>query len=288
MSDSATHRIRVGAVDVLVVKDGTPSADTVGAFAADAPAELEGTTIEMCGGLLVVDTPDWRLLVDAGNGPLRGARRFAAESAFAAKGIEPGSVDAVLLTHGDFDHVAGLIREEGTLTYPNARYVLHRELWDFWHDEEAIEVLLPSASYRQLLRRILEPLLPAIEARGTVFDVEQEAFPGVRAIPALGHRAGHTVYSIESEGQTLLHIGDAAVHPVFLEHPGVLNVRHDTDRKLASDARRTISARAAAEGAWVVGTHFLLPGIGRLKKITEDRYKWSPIEDVDDERTPDD
>jgi len=276
MTNVATYRLRVGAFECLVVKDGTPSTDPIGALMADVPEELEGTSIEMCGGLLVIDTPDGRVLVDAGNGPHRGERSFAAEAALAAERIAPETIGAILLTHGDFDHIGGLIREDGTVAYPNARHVLHRELWDFWHDEEAIEELLPP-TYQALLRRILAPLLPAIEARGTILGDEQEVFPGIRAIPALGHRAGHTIYSIESEGERLLHIGDAAVGPAFLEYPGVLNIRHDTNPERARDSRRTISARAAAEGAMVVGTHFTLPGVGTLTKVGEDRYTWRPI-----------
>ena len=278
MPESATYRVRVGAFDCLVVKDGTLSTDPIGTFMADVPEELVDTSIEMCAGLLVVDTPERRILVDSGNGPLRGLREFAAEAALAAERIAPESVDAVLLTHGDFDHIGGLIREDGMLTYPNAHYVLHNELWDFWHDEEAIERLLPS-TYQALLRKILEPLLPAIEALGGILDHEQEVCSGIRAIPALGHRAGHTIYSIESEGERLLHIGDAAVAPAFLEYPRVLNIRHDSNQEQARDSRGMISARAAADGAMVVGTHFPLPGIGTLTEAGEDRYTWTPITD---------
>jgi glyoxylase-like metal-dependent hydrolase (beta-lactamase superfamily II) len=273
VSDTATHRIRVGTIDVLVVKDGTPSTDPVGAFMADVPVELEGTTIEMCGGLLVVDTPDGRFLVDSGNGPHRGVRTFDAESALAAEGIDPGSVDAILLTHGDPDHILGLLTASGDPVYPNASYVLHRDLWDAWHAPPNAGLYFPEQE--AFVRR----LASVVGDRCTRFDAEVEVFPGVRAVPALGHRAGHTVYSIESEGQTLLHVGDAAVHPIFLEYPRVLDVRHDTEPERASDARRMISARAAAEGAWVVGTHFPLPGIGTLTEIDEDRYTWSTIED---------
>ena len=125
----------------------------------------------------------------------------------------------------------------------------------------------------------MKRLAERIAERRTLFDDECPAFAGITAIPALGHRCGHTIYMVESEGRKLLHIGDAAVHPLFLEYPGKLNIRHDSEQERARETRRMISARAAAENALVVGTHFALPGVGRLTKIAEDRYRWSSTND---------
>jgi len=285
MSRLATHRIRIGSFDCMIVKDGTPSTLLLHEVMGEPPAEMTGDSIEMLGGLLVVDTPDGRVLVDAGNGPHRGPRAYEAEATLAAEEIDAASVDTVLITHGDFDHIGGLIDADERLVYPKARYVLHRDLWDFWHDAAARNEY-PSQAVA-LWDRMLPPLVSAIESSGTIVESEREVLRGIRAIPALGHRVGHTVYRIESEGAPLLHIGDAAVRPVFLEQTDSLNVRHDTEPETARAARRRIAERAAADGALVIGTHFLLPGIGRLTKIAEDRYAWSPIggNDKGDERT---
>jgi len=274
MLDIATYRVRVGGFDCLVVKDGNPDTRPVSKFMTNAPDELVDREITLLSGLMVVDPPDGsRVLVDTGNGFTEGypTRRFRAPSAFAAEDIEVESVDTILLTHGDFDHIGGLIDESGNLAFPNARYVLHRDLWNLWHDDEERAGLPPR------LIGILKSLLPILEDRATVIDKEQEVLPGVRAIPALGHRCGHTIYMLESEGQRLLHIGDAAVGPVFLEYTDALDTAHDIDPKKARESRRMIANRAIAEGAMVVGSHFGLPGVGWLAKIAEDRTRWSPV-----------
>jgi len=269
--DIASHRIRVGAFDCLVAKDGSTSPRPLSELMADPPDGLADHPITMLGGILVADTREGRVLIDSGDGPHRGPRTHAAELALAAEGISPESVDVVLLTHGDPDHILGLLTAEGKLVYGDARYILHRDLWTAWQSPPSAGLYFPDQG------TFVKQLAECIAERHTLFDGESEAIAGIMAIPALGHRVGHTVYMIESEGQKLLHIGDAAVHPPFLEYPGKVNIRHDTNQEQARDSRRMISARAASEGAMVVGTHFELPGVGTLTHAGEDRYTWTPI-----------
>ena len=266
---AASHRIRIGVFDCLIVKDGTGSQPQLSDYMDPVPGELASYEMFMEGGLMLVDGPEGRLLIDAGNGPTRGPRRHTAEEALAAEGIVPESIGAVLLTHGDPDHITGLLTASGDPVYPNASYILHRDLWDAWHAPPSAGLYFPvqEASVRQLAGVITD--------RCTLFEKEQEVFPGIRAVPALGHRAGHTAYLLESEGARLLHIGDAAFDPVFLEFSSVPNVR-DTEPERARDARRALVERAIDNGALVVGSHFALPGVGRLTRIAEERYRWSP------------
>ena len=77
-------------------------------------------------------------------------------------------------------------------------------------------------------------------------------------------------------GQKLLHIGDAAFDPIFLERPGCANI-HDTNPEEGCASRRMIAERAAAESLTIVASHFGLPGVGRLRKLAEDRFEWTPV-----------
>ena len=271
MSDIATHRLRVGRFHCLIVKDGSADRPRLSEYMDPVPGELAAYEMFMEGGLMLVDAPEGRVLIDAGNGPTRGPRTHTAESALAAERIAPESIDTVLLTHGDPDHILGLLTASGDPVYPNALYVLHRDLWDAWHAPPSAGLYFPGQE--AFVRR----LASVVGDRCTRFDAEAEVFPGVRAVPALGHRAGHTAYLLESEGTRLLHVGDAAFDPVFLEFFSVPNA-HDTEPERARDARRALVERAIDDGALVVGSHFRLPGVGRLERIAVDRVRWIPVD----------
>lgn len=266
----AGQRFRVGRFDCLIVKDGTESRPPVSQYVDEIPDELTSHALYMLGGMMLVDTPDARILIDAGNGPHRGSRSHAAEATFEAEGIEPTSIDTILLTHGDPDHIGGLLAEDREPAFPNASYVLHRDLWDAWHALRGSDLYFPEQE--GFVRR----LAGLLEGRCTTFDQEREVLPGIRAIPALGHRTGHTAYLLQSEGAKLLHIGDAAFDPIFLEYTDVLNA-HDTEPEVAREARRSLVERAVAEGAMVVGSHFGVDNVGKLRQINQDRFAWTPV-----------
>ena len=139
----AGQRFRVGRFDCLIVKDGTESRPPVSQYVDEIPDELTGHALYMLGGMMLVDTPDARILIDAGNGPHRGPRSHAAEATFEAEGIEPTSIDTILLTHGDPDHIGGLLAEDREPAFPNASYVLHRDLWDAWHALRGSDLYFP-------------------------------------------------------------------------------------------------------------------------------------------------
>jgi glyoxylase-like metal-dependent hydrolase (beta-lactamase superfamily II) len=68
---------------------------------------------------------------------------------------------------------------------------------------------------RMVTRQCLQTLRHHIE----LIDRETEVVAGVRALPAPGHTPGHFALLLSSEGRQLLNLGDAAAHPLHLEHP---------------------------------------------------------------------
>jgi glyoxylase-like metal-dependent hydrolase (beta-lactamase superfamily II) len=126
-------------------------------------------------------------------------------------------------------------------------------------------------SMRARARRCLNALRFQVEPIGG----ETEIAPGVRAIPAPGHTPGHLAILLSSEGQHLLNVGDAAVHPLHLEEPEWEN-GFDLAAGVAIATRRTLLERAVAENMHLMAFHFPFPSVGRVAVRPEGGWTWSP------------
>ena len=118
-----------------------------------------------------------------------------------AEGIAPGDIDMVILTHCHPDHIGGNTSEEGKLAFPNARYVMWKDEWDFWTSGEA-EVKLDE-HVREVLLSVARKNLPPIQERLDLIEGEREILPGIRAIAASGHTPGHMALVISSAEEQL-------------------------------------------------------------------------------------
>lgn len=71
-----------------------------------------------------------------------------------------------------------------------------------------------------------------------------------------GHTPGHIALSIASGADQLLHVSDAVLYPLHLEHPEWTPV-FDMLPEQASNSKRRIFDLAAEENALVFAHHFL-------------------------------
>ena len=224
---------------------------------------------------LLIESGRHVVLVDTGGGassPTSGA--IVARLRMA--GIRPRDVDTVILTHAHPDHIGGAVSSAGRAVFSSARHVLSEEEWMFWTAArpDLTGLRVPGEvqwSMAETARRSLWTLKFQLE----LVDKEMEVIPGVRVIPAPGHTPGHLALLIGSGGEALLNLGDAAVHPIHLEHPEFEN-GFDLCPVTAAATRKELLDRATSENMRVMAFHFPFPSVGRVVRREAGGFDWTP------------
>ena len=218
---------------------------------------------------LTIDTGEHQILVDMGAGRL-GPRTGKLLDSMMTAGIEPRSIDTVVITHAHPDHVGGTLNEQGELNFPNASYYISKDEWDFWYSESAF------SQAPETFIEIARESLDAIRDRINLLEGQAKIVPGIQAIPAPGHTPGHMVVAVYSGAQRLYYIGDTVLYPLHLEHPDWLPV-YDLLPEKAAASKYAIFDRVAEEEAWVIGQHFPpFPSLGHVIKVS-DAWRWQPV-----------
>lgn len=262
-------RTRVGAATVTAVSDGAASAPLADGFVRNATlaqvqqalreAGLPDDRLTIPFTAFVVEHDGRRVLMDAGNGPFGAPTAGRLLANLRVAGLDPRSIDTVLISHFHGDHINGLRDRDGVLAFPNARLMVPAPEWDFWMDD-ARRAAAPGAPSGDAVRRVFGP----IAARVGRFQPGGEPVAGIRSIAAYGHTPGHTAFSIASRGQTFAYLGDLAnIAALFVRNPDWA-VRFDMDAEAARQSRRRLLGAAVA-GDWIVGgCHLPAPGLGRI------------------------
>ena len=206
-------------------------------------------------------------IIDTGSGNYLQPTAGLVQRSLAGAGIDPKSIDTVLLTHMHPDHSAGLTdMSNGQLLFPNAELVMHENELAHWFDDGAMaKVDERSAQLYFLAGR--EQVAPY--KRKTRLFREGEVFPGVTAIPSLGHTPGHTAYLIASGKDQLMIWGDTVHVPEVQTAFPEAGMAFDTDLAAAAAARKRMFDRVSADGILIAGMHLHFPAFSRLARRGE-------------------
>lgn len=221
---------------------------------------------------LLVNTGDQRVLVDTGANGLSPNTGKLIQN-LRAVGIPPASINIVILTHCHPDHISGNTLDTGQLAFPNAHFTMWKDEWEFWTSEE-VEARLDE-HIREMLLRATRKNLPPVQDRLELIESEEAIVPGIQAIAAPGHTLGRMALLISSDGEQLLHIADAALHPIHLERPEWCTA-FDFDPEQTIDTRRRLFTWVVSEQALVLAFHFPFPGLGHVVP-KEEAWEWQPI-----------
>jgi glyoxylase-like metal-dependent hydrolase (beta-lactamase superfamily II) len=203
-------------------------------------------------------------IVDTGSGNYLLPTAGFVQHNLAGAGIDPGSIDTVLLTHMHPDHSAGLTdMTNGERLYPNAELVMHENEPKHWFDDGAMAKADERAKklYFQAGREQVAPY----KDRTRLFR-QGEVFPGVTAVPSVGHTPGHTAYLVSSGNDQLMIWGDTVHVPEVQTAIPAAGMAFDTDLAAAAAARKRMFDRVCADGVLIAGMHVHFPSFSRLKR----------------------
>jgi glyoxylase-like metal-dependent hydrolase (beta-lactamase superfamily II) len=180
-----------------------------------------------------------------------------------AAGLDPATVNTVVISHYHGDHISGLwVKETNAQVFPNAEILMPEVEYKFWTDPALVEKV-PEGN-RNHVRRIQStfPTWKNIKQYNDGADVA----PGVRAIATPGHTVGHMSFLVASGGQQLFIQSDVTgIHQLFVRNPGWFSM-FDADGPKAEATRRAFFDRVIAEKGMVAGYHFGFPNVGTLSK----------------------
>jgi glyoxylase-like metal-dependent hydrolase (beta-lactamase superfamily II) len=266
---------KVGDYEIIQLRDGArtfPMPDTFiinvskdKAIEAATAAYIPNGQVTIPFSPMIINTGSKLVAIDTGNGlgAFAGSKGAVgqARSNMEAAGIDPKSVDIVLISHFHGDHIGGLKNADGSPAFPNAEIKVPAVEAAFWGDD-ANQSKANGFNKGQFAntKKMMEGL------KVTPYDANKEVAPGITSIASPGHTPGHMSFVVASGPSKILVQSDVTNIPsLFLRNPD-WQVLFDNDGAQAVQTRHKIYDMAAAEKMPVIGYHFPFPCVGHVEK----------------------
>lgn len=269
--ESSPFTFQVGSFTGIIVMDGSGPRNLADVL-TDVPVDALEAVVRQHGfdpanvpfsrNIMLLKAGAETVLVDTGMG------QESLPDKLAAAGFTPDAITLVIITHCHFDHIGGIFNPDDTYIYPNARYVMAQDEWTFWADEDRL-----AASESNPSTRVLRHLKADLHKMILVADGDA-VLPGITAVLMPGHTPGQMGLLIESGGDRLLHIADAAHAVPQLSRPE-WSPKFDSDKVQSARTRAAVFDRAVQEHLRLQAYHFPFPGQGSIHEADGMRT-WQP------------
>jgi glyoxylase-like metal-dependent hydrolase (beta-lactamase superfamily II) len=273
------YRYKVGDFECTSINDGARSFPMPDGFVKNVPKEQALAAAEaayMPKGMVTVtfnpqliNTGSKLVLIDCGFGAgtfeqSKGAIGRTLHNLQAA-GVDPKSIDVVLMSHLHPDHTNGIRLADGGMTFPNAEIMVPAKDWEFWMSADNAAKAESNPMMKGYFANV-KKVYTGIESKVTKYEWGKEVALGITSAATPGHTPGHTSFVIASGSSKILLQSDVTNIPeLFLRNPD-WHVAYDVDPDMAQATRHKFYDMAVAEKAVVVGFHFTFPSIGHVEK----------------------
>lgn len=286
--DFEKHKLKIGQFDCTIFKDLMFKYQAKDYFINAEQKELEESIIKYEIDPENIPSPflavllqdeDRRIIIDTGTGyseePIvfRG-NKFALKGRLKQlldeEGVNREEITDVIITHFHPDHIGGVYSEKGELNYPNARYHIHEEEWEYWHTSKS-DYQIPL--FKFFVEKNITPLLNQNLSliKGDLIEI----IPRIKIVKAEGHTPGQIALIVNQgqRGDQLLYISDAFLHPLHIERTD-WQTNYDLDHEKAKQTRLKLLKMAYEENMLINAFHFNFPGLGRVDKM-KNNWKWT-------------
>ncbi|NKJ38412.1 MBL fold metallo-hydrolase [Rhizobium sp. SG570] len=276
------YSFKVGAAKISALSDGTAALDLhkllKGASEKKIDDLLDGdflaNPVHTSINAYLVQIGDRKLLIDTGTGDLFGPETAGKlPGALAAINVAPAQISDVLITHVHTDHIGGLVRG-GKIMFPNATVHLGQPDLDFFLRDSGSGA---DASLKKEASEMLGPYDKAGKVKG--FTGTAEIAPGLTGTVHPGHTPGSAFYTLDSEGQKIIFVGDIVHSAVQFQNPEI-TIIFDTDQKVAEKTREAAFKSIASERQLIAAPHLPFPGVGYIKRAGK-AYEWVQLNYAD-------
>jgi glyoxylase-like metal-dependent hydrolase (beta-lactamase superfamily II) len=285
------YRYKIGDFEVTTINDGVrndklerspyPNVKLEDVQAALRAHFLPTDQMSIPFNTTLVNTGSKLVLLDTGNGPGRSPATGLVAANLAAAGVDPKTIDTVVISHFHGDHIGGLRTADGQLAFPNAEIKVPAKEWAYWLDDANMS-RAPEGSNLANNHRNVRRIFGSIADKVTRYEWGSEVAPGITALDTNGHTSGHTSFLVASGPGKLIVQADVTAHValLFVRNPG-WNAGGDMDGPQAVATRRKLYDMLATDRILLSGYHLPFPAAGYIEKDgTGYRFTpvaWSPV-----------